>query len=342
MPTITTSHSGDRLKIARIKAGYLTAKDFYEKFNIKASTYSAHESGRNPLSVKTAQQYGELLNTSFSWLLTGEETNHEDVEKYLLHYGQVPRDILLNKMLNEVTTQFIKSAGIQRGMTVAEFGCGTGSMSCWLAEFVGESGHVYAIDKGYEQLSITKKRAEALNIRNIEYIRTEISHTPLKLMADLVYMRCFLHHVKNPEKVIEMAINLLPPGGTIVCMEPILSSFWAYPDSAEMRKAVNLYIKLGQKYGLDFDIGTKLYHHLFNTNLLTSFQSFAHHGVGTSKFEKSWIEMITAECAIKYVEEGLATEKDMDNIISKISHHIEMENTIATLPQFVCITAKKH
>lgn len=336
------SETGERLKQARIKAGYPSAKDFYDKFNIKASTYSAHESGRNPLSIKTAKQYGKLLDISFHWLLTGsEQTETENPEKYLLHYGQVPRDILLNKMLNEATIQYIKSAGIEKGMTIVEYGCGTGSMACWLAEHTGSSGKVFAIDHGYEQLSIAKKRADELNINNIEFKRIDLTNTSLDIKADLIYMRCFLHHVNNPKDIISTAINNLNKNGILICMEPILSSFYTYPPIPEMNTAINLYIKLGEMHSLDFNIGEKLYGYMNSYTTLENFQAFIYKGIGITKFEKSWIEMITAECATRYINEGLTTESEMDNILARISEHINNTATIATLPEFVCITAKK-
>lgn len=336
------SETGKRLKEARIKAGYLTAKDFYEKFSIKSSTYSAHELGRNPLSIKTAKQYGKLLNISFRWLLTGiDQTENENVEKYLLHYGQVPRDILLNKMLNEATIQYIKSAGIEKGMTVAEFGCGTGSISCWLAEYIGPESKLYAFDCGYEQLSIAKKRAEELNIKNIEFKRIDLSSTPIDIHVDLIYMRCFLHHLKNPEKIISNAINHLNKNGILICMEPILSSFYTYPTTKEIDKALNLYIKLGEKKGLDFDIGKKLYGYMQTKPNLENFQAFIYKGIGLNNFDKSWIEMITTECAARYIEEGMITAIEIDNILARLTEHINKTSIIATLPEFVCITAKK-
>ena len=92
---------------------------------------------------------------------------------------------------------------------------------------------------------------------------------------------------------------------------------------------------------LDFDIGKKLQNYLFNTNALGNFQAFIHHSIGISKFDKSWIEMITSECATKYIEEGFSTAMEMDKLLSKINQHLNNESTVATVPAFVCIAARK-
>jgi ubiquinone/menaquinone biosynthesis C-methylase UbiE len=43
-------------------------------------------------------------------------------------------------------------AGLQPGMTVADFGCGVGATTCMLAEMVGPAGQVTGIDLNAAQL----------------------------------------------------------------------------------------------------------------------------------------------------------------------------------------------
>lgn len=61
-----------RLKIARFSCGYSTAKDFTEKFNIPASTYSQHENGKRSLSLENIMFYSDLLQINHIWLITGQ------------------------------------------------------------------------------------------------------------------------------------------------------------------------------------------------------------------------------------------------------------------------------
>jgi len=60
-----------RLKSARISKGYAKAKDFVTRHDLSYSTYAAHESGRIPLTTKSAQKYGKILDLPFTWLLYG-------------------------------------------------------------------------------------------------------------------------------------------------------------------------------------------------------------------------------------------------------------------------------
>lgn len=66
-----TGEPHQRLKQARIKAGFTLAKDAAERHGWKPSTYAAHENGQNELRPKVAQRYAEAFKVTASWLLYG-------------------------------------------------------------------------------------------------------------------------------------------------------------------------------------------------------------------------------------------------------------------------------
>ena len=66
----TTMHQ--RLKEARVKAGYRTATAAIDACGWASSTYRAHENGQNGFKVDDAKHYGEAYGVNPSWLLLGE------------------------------------------------------------------------------------------------------------------------------------------------------------------------------------------------------------------------------------------------------------------------------
>lgn len=62
-----------RLRRARIAAGYRTQTEFSDKNGISQSTYHTHESGTKGLKRDIAQTYARILRIRLAWLLTGEE-----------------------------------------------------------------------------------------------------------------------------------------------------------------------------------------------------------------------------------------------------------------------------
>ena len=77
-------------------------------------------------------------------LATGEAATHR---LRILHglYGPGSRRVLLE-------------AGLRRGMSVADFGCGVGLVTALLAELVGPEGHVVGLDSSAAQLAQARER----------------------------------------------------------------------------------------------------------------------------------------------------------------------------------------
>jgi phage repressor protein C with HTH and peptisase S24 domain len=65
----------ERLKQARLNAGYRTATEAAKKMGVKVPTYSGHENGSRKFDADAALLYGKRYNVSPGWLLTGEQAN---------------------------------------------------------------------------------------------------------------------------------------------------------------------------------------------------------------------------------------------------------------------------
>jgi len=63
----------DRLRRARLLAGYHSARAAIERFGWKASTYRAHENGQNKFGARDAGAYARAFGVNPSWLLFGEQ-----------------------------------------------------------------------------------------------------------------------------------------------------------------------------------------------------------------------------------------------------------------------------
>jgi DNA-binding XRE family transcriptional regulator len=60
----------DRVKQARIAAGYLTATEAARAMGVKAPSYIHHENGRAGLS-RAGQRYARFFRVDYEWLMTG-------------------------------------------------------------------------------------------------------------------------------------------------------------------------------------------------------------------------------------------------------------------------------
>ena len=110
--------------------------------------------------------------------------------------------------------------GLLPAIDVADFGCGSGSLSLEMARWARS---VTAIDASPSALSKARERAEAAGeglARRIKFLKDDLHALSLKSASlDLVVISQSLHHVETPEKVVREAARVLRPGGHCVLVE---------------------------------------------------------------------------------------------------------------------------
>jgi len=68
--------------------------------------------------------------------------------------------------------EVLERVGINRGQTVLDFGCSSGTYTIPAAKIVGEQGRVYALDKDKEALDELMQKAELKGLKNVERMGT--------------------------------------------------------------------------------------------------------------------------------------------------------------------------
>lgn len=69
---------GDRLRQARLLAGFKSAAKAAEAAGVSESSYRAHENGQNAFTPEQAQHYAALFGCDPVWLLIGPYAEEED------------------------------------------------------------------------------------------------------------------------------------------------------------------------------------------------------------------------------------------------------------------------
>lgn len=117
----------------------------------------------------------------------------------------------------------INQFGMEEGMSVADFGSGSGAYVMASARKVGSSGVVYAIDVQKDLLSRIKKSAKLENLSNIEIIWADIDEeygSKLKeASVDVVIISNILFQLEKKENVAKEAKRVLKPGGRSIVID---------------------------------------------------------------------------------------------------------------------------
>jgi len=106
--------------------------------------------------------------------------------------------------------------GLREGMAVADVGAGTGLFTLAMAEAVGKSGVVHAVDVQAYFLDHIGQKAKKAKLENVKLVRAKQDAVGLPEGAvDLVLMVDSYHHVEQPAAYLASMKAALRPGGRL-------------------------------------------------------------------------------------------------------------------------------
>lgn len=119
--------------------------------------------------------------------------------------------------------EVIKNLEITNGMQVADFGCGAGHFSLALAEKIGESGIVYALDILPEKLEVVTSAAKVRNFTNIITRRANLEKINGSNIdsdsLDWVIIKDMLFQNTNKSAILVETKRVLKKGGKTLVIE---------------------------------------------------------------------------------------------------------------------------
>ena len=99
--------------------------------------------------------------------------------------------------------KIMDAIGLKQGMIIGEVGAGTGRMTMWLADRVGESGKVYANDIDRSALNHLRRRCKKDGFKNVEIVVGKMENPGFSTGAlDVAFMINVYHHLADPVPII--------------------------------------------------------------------------------------------------------------------------------------------
>ncbi len=253
---------------------------------------------------------------------------------YLLAQGaaDVDRLAILNHLYGPPSEALLTEAGLKPGMRVAEIGCGSGNMTCWMAQMVGPSGHVTGVDASEESLEQARKQAQARRLGNVDLVRGDVNQLSLPADSfDLVYCRFVLMHQRQPEKGLRQMRAAVRPGGKVVCEELDLSRCFFEPPCPLMQRLMELNVALGDRQGVHYRLGSRM-NTLFQNAGLGQFELSFFTPAAMRGPAKRLLTLSFREIAAKIVGSGLATQAEVDEIVREAERTDSDNTTLYGMP----------
>ena len=268
---------------------------------------------------------------------------NESGGSYMLATGDqaAARLLLLERIFGTSTRSLLQAAGIMRGMKIAEIGCGSGLMTLWLAETVGPTGAVTAVDASDDQLQLAQRNLQSSGLLNVSLHQAHAYQTGLPRESfDLLYSRFLMCHLSEPLKALLEMRALLKPGGILVCEDHDDGGIFTVPQTNAYQRLVEISGALNQSKGLDSATGLKLPSLLracgfAGTNVCMQQHAFLHGE------EKQFWELTLREAAPAIFAAGVASPEELESICAEMRSIAEDESVLLVLARVTQVWVSK-
>jgi ubiquinone/menaquinone biosynthesis C-methylase UbiE len=130
------------------------------------------------------------------------------------HDEEVARLGLQHRVWRPVATDCWRRAGITIGSRVLDVGAGPGHATVDLAEIVGPTGEVLAVERSGRFLEVARQRCAARGLSQVRFQEADLVETEIgPLNFDFAWCRWVASFVLSPPKLIANIAGALRPGG---------------------------------------------------------------------------------------------------------------------------------
>jgi ubiquinone/menaquinone biosynthesis C-methylase UbiE len=141
---------------------------------------------------------------------------------------------------------------VAEGMTAIDIGCGTGMFTLAMAEMVGNTGTVIAVDVQQEMVDQVRLKSRKQNlISRIQFHKSELNQIGVVEKADFILSFYMVHEVPDRDAFLKEVHGLLKPGGKYLVVEPVFHvSEIAFSDTIRLARSAGFKLEGNPKIWL--------------------------------------------------------------------------------------------
>jgi SAM-dependent methyltransferase len=258
-------------------------------------------------------------------------TNDEEIQRLGLQH----------RVWRPTTLECWRRAGISIGSRVIDIGCGPGYATLDLAEIVGRTGEVFAIERSERFLKIAQERCAANGLTNVRFRQADLMDDSLEESGfDFSWCRWVACFVSEPAKLVQKVAGALRPGGIAIFHEYIDYKTWRFaPRKPAHESFVEQVIASWRANGGEPDIGALLPSLLKAAGLRVI--DIRPRVLTISPNDYAWL------WPARFIESGLSRLQELGRVTGEWAESVRKEfaeadpTTICITPLFVEIIARK-
>lgn len=176
------------------------------------------------------------------------------------HDSEIARLGLQHRVWRPHMLEAWRHAAITTGARVLDVGAGPGFAAIDLAEAVGPTGMVIALERSARFVASSRDRAASANLSNLHIHELDLMSNPLPAEGvDFAWCRWVASFVTSPAVLVEKISLALHPGGRVIFHEYLDYGTWRYlPDLPRVSEFVQQVMASWRAAGGEPDIARKL------------------------------------------------------------------------------------
>ncbi len=227
------------------------------------------------------------------------------------------------------TVALLDRVDVPVGSRVLEVGCGPAGSIALLAERVGPSGSVTAIDINPAHVALARQFVADRELGNVEVLCGDARATALPSgWFDLVHARLLLVNIPWPQQVVIEMARLVKPGGWVITDEADGGARLCYPPLEAWDQLASI---LQATYGsdsADLLIGRKLTELLRNAGLVEVGADARADVHPAGHPRRTLLPDLVRSMHEKIVERGIASADELDRLDRQVRDHLADPQTL--------------
>jgi ubiquinone/menaquinone biosynthesis C-methylase UbiE len=163
------------------------------------------------------------------------------------------------RLIDPITRQFFREAGIAPGMRVLDVGSGAGDVAFLVSELVGDTGEVVGIDRAPGALTVARARADADARRNISFLEGDPTRLACERSFDAVVGRYVLQFQPDPVAMLRQLVSYLHPGGILAFHELDWDGVRSFPPLPTYDQCCKWIVETLRVLGAETRMGVRLH-----------------------------------------------------------------------------------
>ena len=244
---------------------------------------------------------------SDTYLLGSEESTH-------LRYR------LFNDIYLPGTLQRVSDLQISPDMAILDIGCGIGDTACYFAQHLVPNGHVTAFDQAPDLIDIANRRAAELGLENIDFVCAKAQDFPFPSeQFDIAHTRYVLSYLSDADDVLRKIYSALKPSG-VFFGEEIAQTYIKHGRTEWYERLGSWFAGLVELGGGNPNYGVD---QMASDVLGAGFVDIQASAYWPVEDQQKVVDMLrialSREMKQNLVDLGVATEKDVDEVVSELA-----------------------